>query len=148
MNLTETPDFVTWPETHYVFVEKTGSIPTIAPLTWQELHRYLPQLEVSVTGFLSLYKMNPQVYRAGAAVAAEPAHLPGGLRYERFPGGRYARFSLTGPHADLPRATRRVSEIVMEGKLKPTGGYHIERYVNYRNTPEDRPLTEILFPVV
>jgi len=41
MNLTETPDFVTWPETHYVFVEKTGSIPTIAPLTWQALNRLI-----------------------------------------------------------------------------------------------------------
>lgn len=79
MNLTETPDFVTWPETHYVFVEKVGSIPTNAPLTWQEFHRSLPQLEMSVTGFLSMYKIDPAVYRAGAALAADPAHLPGGL---------------------------------------------------------------------
>jgi len=31
MNLTETPEVVSWPETHYAFVEKTWPFPNIAP---------------------------------------------------------------------------------------------------------------------
>jgi hypothetical protein len=31
MNLTEVPESVTWPETHYVFLEKIGPFPTNAP---------------------------------------------------------------------------------------------------------------------
>ena len=75
MNLKETAEIVTWPETHYVFVERTGLIPKNAPLTWQEFQQFVPQLKgnAEVTGFLSLYKMEPPVYRAGASVAAKPA---------------------------------------------------------------------------
>ena len=32
MNLTETAEIVIWPETHYVFAERKGSIPKNAPL--------------------------------------------------------------------------------------------------------------------
>ena len=35
MNLTEVPETVTWPETHYVFVEKIGPFQTNAPQAWQ-----------------------------------------------------------------------------------------------------------------
>jgi len=150
MRLTETPEYVTWPETHYAFVERTGSFPQNAPLTWQEFHQFLPQLKSSatVTGFLSLYKMADQVYRAGASVGSKPAKLPGSLRYELFPGGKYARFVLTGPYPNLGKATGRVVEIVSEKKIALRDGYHIEHYVNDpATTPEDELITEILFPV-
>jgi effector-binding domain-containing protein len=150
MKLTETAEIVTWPETHYVFLERTGSIPKNAPLTWQEFHQLLPQLKstAAVTGFLSLYKMEPPVYRAGAAVPAKPAQVPGNLRYERFKGGKYARFVLTGPYSHLGQATARVVEIVSEKKLRLRDDYHIEHYVNDpATTSEEELVTEILFPV-
>ena len=150
MNLTETAEIVTWPETHYIFVERTGSIPKNAPLTWQDFQQYVPQLKsnAGVTGFLSLYKMEPPVYRAGASVAAKPAPLPGKLRYERFKGGKYARFVLTGPYSQLPQATTRVVEIVSDKKLRLRDDYHIEHYMNdSATTPEEKLVTEILFPV-
>lgn len=31
MKLTEQPEIVTWPETHYVFIEKAGPFQTTAP---------------------------------------------------------------------------------------------------------------------
>lgn len=67
MKLTETPEIVTWPDTHYVFVEKTGPIPKNAPLAWQEFLPLVPQLKTTstVTGFLGLYKMKAELYRAG-----------------------------------------------------------------------------------
>jgi predicted transcriptional regulator YdeE len=150
MKLTESAEIVTWPETHYVFLEKTGPISKNAPLAWQEFLPLVPQLKATttVTGFLSLYKMEAQLYRAGASVAAEPAHLPGNLRHERFPGGRYVRFVLTGPYSDLPEATTRVAQIVSERKIPLRDAYHIENYANDPDsTPEENLITEILFPV-
>ena len=150
MNLTEKPETVTWPQTHYVFMEKTGSIPQNAPLAWQEFYRLLPELKshAEVTGFLSLYKMSAQIYRAGVSVKAEPKQLPERLRYELFLGGKYARFVLTGPYSQLGPATSRVVEIVKERKLPLRDAYHIEHYVtDPGNTPEEKLLTEILFPV-
>ena len=150
MNLAETAEIVTWPETHYVFVERTGSIPKNAPLAWQEFQQLVPQLKrnAGVTGFLSLYKMEPPVYRAGASVEAKPAELPGKLRYERFKGGKYARFVLTGPYSQLPQAITRVVEIVSDKKFRLRGDYHIEHYMNDpATTAEEKLVTEILFPV-
>jgi predicted transcriptional regulator YdeE len=150
MRLTETVEYVTWPETHYVFVEKTGSIPKNAPQTWQEFHRAFPELKANaaITGFLSLYNMERPVYRAGASVASEPVHLPANLKYERFPGGKYARFVLTGPYSELPAATTRVVQIVSEKKIPLRDDFHVEHYASDpQTTPEDKLVTEILFPV-
>jgi DNA gyrase inhibitor GyrI len=151
MKLTETPEYVNWPPTHYVFVEKTGPIPNNAPLAWQEFQQSLPQLKSSatVTGFLSVYNMHDRLYRAGVSVAAKPAKVPESLRYEFLAGGKYARFVRTGPYSDLPQATGRVVEIVSRKKIPLRNDYHIEHYVNDPSTtPEDKLVTEILFPVV
>ena len=150
MNLTETAEIITWPETHYVFVEKAGSFPQNAPLTWQEFQQFIPRLmgDSAVTGFLSLYKLEPPVYRAGASVTAKPAQLSGKLRYEHFKGGKYARFVLTGSYSQLPQATGRVFEIVSAKKLRMRSDFHIEHYMNDpATTPEETLLTEMLFPV-
>jgi hypothetical protein len=72
MKLTELPESVTWPETHYVFVEKIGPFPTNAPLAWQTFHQFVPATAEhnQITGFISLYKMGPKIYRAGVSLAA------------------------------------------------------------------------------
>ncbi|MBV9182409.1 MAG: GyrI-like domain-containing protein [Acidobacteria bacterium] len=150
MNLTENIQYVTWPETHYVFVERVGSIPKNAQQTWHDFHQALPQLKThaEIRGFLSLYDMAAQVYRAGAWVASKPTNLPATLRYEHFQGGKYARFVLTGPYANLGAATSRVIEIISEKKIPLRDAYHIEHYVNDpETTREDKLVTEILFPV-
>jgi effector-binding domain-containing protein len=150
MELTETAEVVTWPEMHYVFVEKTGPIPQNAHIAWQEFHQVLAHLEANnkLTGFMSLYKTEPQIYRAGASFAAKPANLPAGVRYEKFAGGRYARFVLTGPHSELPAATGRAVQLVSERKIRLRDAYHIEHYLNDpRTTSKEKPVTEILFPV-
>jgi len=151
MKLTEEPEIVTWPETHYVFVEKIGSFMANAPAAWQELHKLTPRIaeENKITGYLSLYKMEPKIYRAGVSVAAAPQMLPEGLRYEKFAGGKYSRFVLTGPYTQLPEASGRTIEIVAAKKIPLRDDYHIEHYVNDpRSTPEDELVTEILFPTV
>jgi hypothetical protein len=81
MNLTVEPEIVTWPETHYVFLERTGPFMTTAPDAWTNLHNSVPAIaeKNQITGYMSLYKVVPQVYRAGVSIAAPPTDLPEGL---------------------------------------------------------------------
>lgn len=149
MSLNETPEEVNWPPTHYVFIEKVGPFMENAPQAWGSLHQMLPQIAEGneITGYLSLYKAGPQIYRAGVSVAAPPAKLPDGLKYEEFKGGKYSRFELTGSYMQLPQATGRVFEIVAEKKLKMRDDYCVENYVHDpRTTPVEELVTQILIP--
>lgn len=149
MNLTESPELITWPETYYVFVEKTGPFALTAPQAWEEAHRLLPELTLrnKVTGFMSLYKLWSKTYRAGFVLEAPPSELPKGLKYELFEGGHYLKFTLTGPYAQLPHASRRVFELVEEEEMETREDWYIENYVNDpKTTPEDKLVTEILVP--
>src|SRR3979411_1821607 len=149
MNLTEVPDIVTWPETHYVFIEKIGPFQNTAPQAWQNVHQLVSGISEhnKITGYLSLYKAQPKIYRAGVSVAAEPVKLPAGLEYAKFKGGKYSRFVLTGSYSNLPQASGRVFEIVAEKKIKLRDDFCIENYTNDpRTPPEDKLVTEILLP--
>jgi len=147
MNLTEEPEIVNWPETHYVFIEKVGPIMNTAPQAWGEMHRNVPAIaeKNQITKYFSLYKMGPDTYRAGVAVAAPPAELPEGLQYEKFAGGKYSRFVLTGPFSDLPQASGRAWQLAGEKRIPLRDDFAIEYYVkDPRVTPEAELITEIL----
>jgi len=149
MNLTEEPTVVTWPETHYVFVEKIGPFQETAPQAWNSVHPTIPAISENnqITGYMSLYKVAPKIYRAGVSVAAEPKNLSAGLKYEKFKGGKYSKFVLTGPYSNLPEASGRVFEIVAEKKIQMRDDYCIEHYTNDpRTTPDEQLVTEILIP--
>lgn len=149
MKLTETPEIVTWPKMHYVFIEKVGPFMQSAPEAWQALHVNTSEVQKhnTITGYTSLYRVSPQVYRAGLSLSAPPQNLPEGMRYEVFPGGKYSRFVLTGAYSNLPEASRRIFGLVAEKKIQQRDDYCIENYINDpRSTPEDQLLTEILIP--
>jgi predicted transcriptional regulator YdeE len=149
MILTEEAEIVQWPETHYVFVEKTGPFMKIAPEAWQTVYSFMPLLREhnEIKGNMSLYRMSPNVYRAGFALAAAPVKLPAELQHELLAGGKYSRFVLTGPYSQLPAASGRVWEIVAKSNIMVRPDFAIENYVNDPNsTPEDKPITEILVP--
>lgn len=151
MKLTEEAEIVTWPEMHYVFVEKIGPFMTSAPEAWQQLHKLTGAIAEhnKVTGYTSLYKLSPKIYRAGVSVAEEPKNLPADVQSTRFKGGQYSRFVLTGPFSDLPEASRRVFEIVSERKIQLRDDYCIENYVNDpRTTPEEQLITQIFVPTI
>jgi effector-binding domain-containing protein len=151
MNLTEHPDEVNWPETHYVFVEKVGPFMNNAPQAWQEARAFIPALSANnkITGAMSLYKMEPQLYRAGFILAGSAVDIPAGLRYEKFPGGKYVRFVLKGPYTQLPEASGSAWKIVADKKIQLRDDYSIENYANDPGkTPEDQLITEIMFPIV
>ena len=150
-NLTQVPDIVTWLETHYVFIEKIGPFQNTAAQAWKNLHQLVPGISEhnKITGYMSLYKVEPKIYRAGVSLAAGPKNLPEGPQYIRFKGGKYSRFVLTGPYSDLPEACGRAFQIVSETKIQLRDDYCIENYVSDpRTTPEQQLVTEILIPTV
>jgi DNA gyrase inhibitor GyrI len=149
MNLTETPEIVQWPETHYVFIERVGPFMKTAFQAWQDVRalKYLISENNQITGVMSLYRMSPDTYRAGFILAAAPKSLPSELTYEKFPGGKYSRFVLTGSYSNLPQASGRVWEIVSRTGLEMRPDFAIENYLNDpAATPEDQLITQILVP--
>jgi DNA gyrase inhibitor GyrI len=151
MNLSENPEYVNWPEMHYVFVERVGPFMENAGKAWQQAHTLVPALSEnnSITGYMALYKGGPKIYRAGFSVAVAPVKLPEGLQYEKTPGGRYLRFQLTGPYDQLPQASGRAWSIVAEKKIEVRDDFAIENYANDpRTTPPEQLVTHIMIPTV
>jgi len=151
MSLNEHPEVVTWPEMHYVFVERIGPFMENAGAAWQQAHPLVPALAENnkITGYMALYKMEPKIYRAGFSIAAEPVKLPEGLKYEKVKGGNYVRFELTGPYDQLPKASGRAWAIVAEKKIEVRDDFAIENYVNDpRMTPPEQLVTHIMIPTV
>jgi effector-binding domain-containing protein len=149
MNLTEVPDVVHWPATHYVFLERVGPFMKTAREAWQDLHalKYLIAETSQITGAMALYRMSPDIYRAGFILAGAPPALPPELAYEKFPGGKFSRFVLTGSYANLPQASGRVWEIVSRTGIETRADFAIENYANDpSSTPEAELITEILVP--
>jgi predicted transcriptional regulator YdeE len=148
--LTTTPETTLLPEKHYVFIEKVGPFMTNAPQAWQDVHKLIPELvkQYTITGYFSLYKVESQIYRAGVSLEGKPDDLPMGLTYEKFPGGKYAKFTLTGSYSNLAAACGRAFQIAQGSKLPLRDDFNVENYVNDpRITPEDQLITEIMFPV-
>jgi hypothetical protein len=58
INLSQAPETVNWPETHYVFIEKVGSFMNTARQAWTELHKLVSSIAEhnQISGYLSLYK--------------------------------------------------------------------------------------------
>lgn len=149
MNLTQEPQLIQWTETHYIFIEKIGPFSTNAPQAWQAAHAFVPAIAQHnrITGYTSLYKPGPKIYRAGFQLAAEPINLPEGLQYEKFAGGKYLRFVLTGSYAQLGPATGRAFEIVAQKQIPLRDDFCIENYVtDPKSTPDAENITEILIP--
>jgi TetR/AcrR family transcriptional repressor of nem operon len=149
LQLALSTDTLVWPETHYVFIERIGPPPAIAAQTWIDLHQLVPTVarHNTIRGFLSLYKMKEQVYRAGISLSHAPSGMPAGLGYEIFRGGKYHRFIYTGPYPRLGEATTRALQTIRERNLSLRDDYSIEHYLSdTKTTPEDQLVTEILFP--
>lgn len=76
MALNEKSTQVTWPRSHYLYVEKRGPFMKTAPAAWQELHQHRSELEKlgNIIGYSSLYLIEPEmVYRAGIFLSEAPA---------------------------------------------------------------------------
>ncbi len=70
LQLTNKPEIVTWPETHYAYLEKIGPFEDTAQPAWKELQQLIPAISEhnKITGYTSFYKMEAKIYRAGVSV--------------------------------------------------------------------------------
>ena len=150
MPLNTKHDKVQWPAMYYIFCEKTGSFLETAPACWKEFLKVLPELMPLYPnkGVASLYKTQPErVYRAGMMTTQKPETLPAGLKSEKFEGGSYIRFILTGSYSQLPEACADVFEIAKKEKFALRDAFIIENYLSDpTTTSEDKLVTEILLP--
>lgn len=149
INLTHDPETIDFPAAHYVYVERVGNIPTNAPQAWATVQRFAAVLlpHNKITGAAALYKPNEEIYRAGFMLAELPVNLPEGLTYARIAGGKYVRFTLTGPFTQLPEATGQAFGIVAEKKIALRDDFNIEHYLtDPATTQAEKNVTEILFP--
>ncbi|RYZ72515.1 MAG: GyrI-like domain-containing protein [Proteobacteria bacterium] len=151
MNLSKTPEIVEWTPTHFLFVEKIGPFQDTARAAWEELHAGIKALKTGSTlrGMMAIYRMDPEmIYRAGALLSERPTMVPPGMTYELFEGGKYARYTLTGPYDQLPEASGLVFESFEESDLEWRDGFCVEHYVN--NPDDTAPadlITQIHLPI-
>lgn len=151
LNLTEKPEIVNWEQTHFVFVEKIGPFMQTAQKAWEEMHAGMSSVVSSKRApqTMSLYKISPQmIYRAGVVVDSPIKDLPEGFKYEKFSGGKYAKFTLVGSYSQLAMASGRIMKLTEELNLPLRDGFYIENYVNSPSeVSEDKLITEILVPI-
>jgi AraC family transcriptional regulator len=157
VNLTPKYEIVTRPITHYVFLEKHGPFAEVAPPAWNEMFplAYSQLDQDKFVEFLGLSGIDKSkigedamIYEAGVALASEPEQPLTGLQYRKIKSGKYARFLLTGPYAQIWPAFDQVFKTLAESKVELRLEYCIENYLNNpKETPEDRLLTELLIPV-
>lgn len=150
LNLTHEPETVAFPATHYVFVERVGHIPDNAPGAWHTVEKFAPTLlqHNKITGAAAIYKPAKGIYRAGFMLSAPPVQLPEGLSYEKFTGGTYTRFTLTGPFDQLPEAHTRACATITEEEIALRDDFYIEHYLtDPSTTPPEQNITAILFPL-
>jgi predicted transcriptional regulator YdeE len=149
MSSTDVMEIISFPETHYVYVEKIGPFMQNAHQAWKELHTFAADLSKhnQITGAFALYKIGPQIYRAGFRIAADPVELPQGLTHIKFEGGRFARFVVNGSYSQLPEASTRAWSDFGKSGLLSRDAFAVENYVNDpASTPEAELITEILIP--
>lgn len=142
--LDENPTELTWPASHYLFVENLEGFEHCGT-TWRLFHERDPKL--ANARYASLYRCEPFSYRAGVILMEKPEVVPEGLSYEPFQGGPYVKFTLYGSYDQLPTASGRVFELVGEKSFQPRDDFNIEHYVNDpKITPAEELVTEILIP--
>lgn len=153
MPLNETPEEVQWDEADLLFVERVGEFSETAPACWGIMHDKLEAIKAAfqVQAVCSTYRLSPEkVYRAGVRVSGpvDASAIPEGISLEKHAGGKFLRFTLTGPFAQLPEACGRVSELVGEMKPDLRDDYYVEHYeTDPKVTPEDQLITQIMVPI-
>ena len=157
MNLSPNFEIVTRPVTHYVYLKRQGPFAEVAPGTWDDMFPLVfGQFEHSqIEEFLGLSTIDRTklgeealMYQAGVALKAPPPKLTKGLQYKKIPGGKYARFLLTGPYSHVWVAFNEIFKSLAEKKVELRQEFCIENYLNDpKVTPEDQLLTELLVPV-
>jgi len=116
--LTQEPQIVTWPEMHYVFIEKIGPFQNTAPQAWQEVHPLFRDFGTQQNhGVHEPLQSRSKALSRRGSLAAEPKNLPANLTY-RNSKAQVQPFVLTGSYANCRRLLAAFFEIVAEKKIQ------------------------------
>jgi effector-binding domain-containing protein len=158
LNITTTPEIITFPSTLFLYLEKTGPFIQKAPLAWREFWqiaggKFAPDQIAGMAGLgrIDSTKTGDEafIYQAGFLLQSTPNTMPAGLQLRTIPQATYARFVLTGPYSQLAAAYPAIFTIIEQEKVPVrSDDFCIERYLNDPQiTPEPELVTEILIPV-
>jgi AraC family transcriptional regulator len=156
VNLASEFEAVSRPATHYTFLEVRGPFPEVAPPLWNDLMPILQRIDPqSIREYLGLSGMDSSkagedamIYQAGVSLTEKPAQLPATMRYRHVPGGKYARFLLTGPFTQIWPAFDQAFKLLAAAKTSLRPEFCVENYLNDpRTTPEAELKTELLIPI-
>jgi DNA gyrase inhibitor GyrI len=152
--LSETSEVIERDGVHFAFVEEEGPLGEAAMKCWMDLFTnhisYLKTHEkFTVLSNISMFRAKPApVYRAGCVLSNAAPELNEGLKYEFVSGGKYAKFTVTGPYSTLPEARERIFQIVEETNMDVRDAFYISYYGNDpKDTPEEQLVTFILVPL-
>jgi AraC-like DNA-binding protein/DNA gyrase inhibitor GyrI len=158
MNLSMKPEFITRPNMHLLYVEKSGIFKEVAMPTWFELiplvDKKIDKEKITEYIGMSIMDANTQdeatmFYDAGVAVTEKPSVIPKGLNYKQVRGGKYAKFILIGATSGVWAAFDNIYKILADNKIQLRDGACIENYLsNPEIVPENELVTELLVPVL
>jgi AraC family transcriptional regulator len=150
-------DIIQFPASHYVFVEKRGPFPEMAPMAWKEaMPLVMSQLEMKdITSFRGLgtidktkFGDDAMIYQAGVTTTTEPNKLSKGLQYKKIKSGSFARFVISGQYEELMTAMRSIFKTLAEKKVELRAEFTMENYLtDPKTTAPDDMRTEILIPI-
>lgn len=151
MELKLNAEKITWPESHYLFLEKRGPFVETAPKCWEEFRALINPLksQLKMKSFASLYKIQPEmIYRAGMMLLEKPALEIPGLRYEKFKGGPYLLSHFMGNYGEIPEACGRVFDDLHQKRVEMADYWGIENYLtDPEQTAADKNIVQILIPI-
>ncbi len=151
MELNLKAEIITWPESHYLFLEKRGPFMETAPKCWEEFRALINPLksQLKMKSFASLYKIHPEmIYRAGMILLEKPDFEIPGLCYEKFQGGSYLLYHFMGNYGEIPEACGRVFEDLHQKRVEMAENWGIENYLtDPEQTPADKNIVQILIPI-
>ena len=155
MELTTRPELINRPETHFLYLEKSGNIKDIAMPAWTDMFPLIDGKfdKLEIKEYLGMTQVTGKdqanvLYDAGIALSNEPKEIPTGLKYKKVPEGKYARFLLTGSYKGIHSAFDKAFGILADSKITLRDAECVENYLNDPNqTPETELKTEILIPI-
>lgn len=149
MNLTQKPEVTEVQAKHFLYVEKIGPFMETARSAWEECYKvFMTMKDVNKVGAIAMFKMKPEmIYRAGFIIDGKPEHLPAGIQYMKFDGGKFSKFVLTGSYENLGQAWGQTMQNIETQNLPLRDAFFFENYVNDpMTTPVDQLKTELMVP--
>jgi len=132
------------PVAYFLFGETTkGPLMETAGPLWNEVHRIV---DSTVDLFdasdpprhVTVYKMEPLIYRGGYFTKNKPKKIPDGLKCEQFKGGKYTKFVMRGSYEQLPEVWGKVFDLIESGQIKSRDDFNVEYYVtDAKKVPEE-----------